>query len=339
MTVEIHIIDFDDHTGRKSNLSRQTSICWIVQRERGISVASLLSISPSILSKIEPILALSLANSRGYPSSPPFTPFLLYLSSLFISAFLYIVSNLFSSFVYLEAETVSEIVASGVPPSNVIVVRGDLREESVQREIIQKTIDTFGKIDILINNAGGIGPDMCGRSDFNQNMDDFDYLFNLNLRAAVTLTKLALPYLVESKGEIINTSSIAGLPTAATNLLYYSMTKAALDQYTRTLAVKMIREGVRVNSVNPGIVNTKIFNKHGRASEDIVKALSEDPLAVPAGYYGLPEDIANAVAFLADRKVSRYIVGHTLVIDGGTSLVTKLLNCDILELGREMADK
>ena len=68
MTVKIHIIDFDDHTGRKSNLSRQTSICWIVQRERGISVASLLSIFLSILSKIEPILALSLVNSRGYPS-------------------------------------------------------------------------------------------------------------------------------------------------------------------------------------------------------------------------------------------------------------------------------
>ncbi|PAV82115.1 hypothetical protein WR25_12573 [Diploscapter pachys] len=230
-------------------------------------------------------------------------------------------------------ETANQIVSAGILSENVVVVKGDLREDSVQKELLQKTLDTFGKLDILINNAGGVGPDMCGRKGFDMNMEDYDYLFDLNLRAVVTLTNICMPHLIKSKGEIIMNSSISALPLATTTLVYYAMTKSALDQYTRALAIQVIRDGVRVNSVNPGVVLTKIFEKQGGNAEKIATALAMDPLIVPAGYYATPQDIAEVVAFLADRKVSHYIVGHCLVVDGGNTLMNKNLNSEIIGLG------
>ncbi|PIO59808.1 oxidoreductase, short chain dehydrogenase/reductase family protein, partial [Teladorsagia circumcincta] len=102
---------------------------------------------------------------------------------------------------------------------------------------------------LAVNNAGGTAPSNTLTQGFDQSMEAYDYVMNLNTRVVLALTKRALPHLIASKGEIVMVSSIAGLPLAAPGFPYYSMSKGALDQLTRALAAKYILEGVRVNSV------------------------------------------------------------------------------------------
>uniref|UniRef100_A0A1I7XNX2 Dehydrogenase/reductase SDR family member 11 n=1 Tax=Heterorhabditis bacteriophora TaxID=37862 RepID=A0A1I7XNX2_HETBA len=175
-------------------------------------------------------------------------------------------------------------------------------------------------------------------------MDNYDYIMNLNTRAVLVLTQLALPYLIKSQGEIVMVSSVAGLNTAGITLPYYCMSKSALDQLMRALATKYIDQGVRVNSVNPGLITTTIMQKQGATADQQSKVLishmnfyviivifkkeaylTSDWKLIPARRAGSPRDVAEAIAFLADRRLSSYVVGHTLVVDGGSSIVNPLL--------------
>ncbi|EPB69937.1 oxidoreductase, short chain dehydrogenase/reductase family protein [Ancylostoma ceylanicum] len=106
--------------------------------------------------------------------------------------------------------------------------------------------------------------------------------------------------------------------------MYYAMAKAALDQMTRSLALELIPEGVRVNSVSPGAVVTRFCQSSGLSDAEAAKfyeRFASSPDSLPIREIGQPEDIANIIAFLADRRVSRYIIGQTIVADGGSMLV------------------
>ncbi|PAV79959.1 hypothetical protein WR25_13010 [Diploscapter pachys] len=221
------------------------------------------------------------------------------------------------------------IVTAGAKERDVLTVIGDLREENVQKELVDRTVEKFGKLDILIHNAGGAAPDMTPRQGFQMTINDYDYIMELNLRAIVSLTNLAREHLIKSKGEIVVVSSIAALPYGNSKMPYYAMSKAGLDQYMRALAVEMIEHGVRVNGVNPGIVRTTIIHKQGVTSEVMEQAeqfILSDKDFLPSRTIGLPEDIAKAIAFLADRNSSSYIIGHSLVIDGGSNLINTLIS-------------
>lgn len=111
----------------------------------------------------------------------------------------------------------------------------------------QETIKKYGRLDILINNAGVLNPDTIGAI----NMDKFDQTMSTNLRAVVELTNLAIAHLIESKGVIINVSSICGI-LAKEGMLSYCCSKAALDQFTKVVSMELSTKGVRCNSVNPG---------------------------------------------------------------------------------------
>nr|CDJ94206.1 oxidoreductase, short chain [Haemonchus contortus] len=105
---------------------------------------------------------------------------------------------------------------------------------------------------------------------------------------------------------------------------YYAISKAGLDQFTRALAVDLIEHGVRVNGVRPGIVETSFMENNGltkEQSEKVYKFYGSQRHAVPRGSNANPLEIANVIAFLADRKMSSYIVGQMIVADGGTSLI------------------
>ncbi|VDK58686.1 unnamed protein product [Cylicostephanus goldi] len=148
---------------------------------------------------------------------------------------------------------------------------------------------------------------------------------DLNVYSALHMTQLARPHLAKAKGEVVNVSSIAGQPKGAPKYLYYAMAKAALDQMTRGLAIELIAEGIRVNSVSPGAVVTKFLQHTGMTDEqaaEFYKKFASSADSLPIRELGEPMDIANAIAFLADRKASRYIIGQTFIIDGGTILVT-----------------
>ncbi|EPB79088.1 oxidoreductase, short chain dehydrogenase/reductase family protein [Ancylostoma ceylanicum] len=216
-------------------------------------------------------------------------------------------------------ETKRLMIRAGACEDGILDIRGDLRDDAVKADLVQATVKKFGGIDILVNNAGGGAIDNSNEQGFEQGMDNYDYILDLNLRSVVVLCKLALPHLIERQGEIV---MCPALP-------YYSMSKGALDQLMRAMAVEYISKGVRVNSVNPGLITTTFMQKQGATLERQLEVreefLTSDSKRVPARRAGTSMEIAQAIAFLADRSMSSYVVGHTLVVDGGCSIVNPLL--------------
>ncbi|CAI5451137.1 unnamed protein product [Caenorhabditis angaria] len=225
-------------------------------------------------------------------------------------------------------ETFRHILRSGISSENVNQVIGDIGTNDGQTHLIESTIQKFGKIDILVNNAGALITDKNKKIGIFQGIDVFDKNFDLNVRSVMELTQKAIPYLAENKGEIVNVSSIASGPQGHTEHLYYSVCKAAIDQLTRNLALQLISKGIRVNCVNPGTVITGFYSAMGLNDKEVEK-FAEDMKAnadcIPRGEVGKPEDIAKLIAFLADRDSSSYIIGQTITIDGGSTLVMGML--------------
>ncbi|PIO63942.1 oxidoreductase, short chain dehydrogenase/reductase family protein [Teladorsagia circumcincta] len=225
----------------------------------------------------------------------------------------------------LTLETKSMVLAAnGGDEKKIFLVCGDICNEEVMKEIIDGTVNAFGRLDVLVNNAGGNKAADFLKPELDCDLSNFDYTHNLNTRSILRLCQLALPHLAEAKGEIVNVSSIAGKPNAASLFSpYYGISKAAQDQLTRNLAIYYIQKGVRVNGVSPGMISTNIIQRHGIPHEVVQKVEEEiaaSPSRVPCGRAGTPEEVAEAILFLADRQKSGYIVGHQLVIDGGSSL-------------------
>ncbi|CAJ0576252.1 unnamed protein product, partial [Mesorhabditis spiculigera] len=188
----------------------------------------------------------------------------------------------------------------------------------------------------LINNAGVTDEDMCNKKPgfLTQDMQSYDYIFQINVRCVVFLSREATPHLEKTKGAIVNMSSIAASEIQAIAFPYYGMSKSALDSLTRSLALELIRKGIRVNGIKPGAVSSNIMQKQGATDEvlqQMEKKMSSSFALIPAGFYGKPEDIAHLTAFLCDSEQSRYIIGQSIRVDGGTSLVCPMM------LGEEIA--
>ncbi|CAL2044238.1 unnamed protein product [Caenorhabditis brenneri] len=221
-------------------------------------------------------------------------------------------------------ETRQLLLKSGVPEKNVNLVVADVTEQNGQDQLIKTTLDKFGKIDILVNNAGAAIADDTGAIGTDQTMDTYHRTMQLNLQAVIEMTKKAKPHLIASKGEIVNVSSIVAGPQAQPEFVYYAIAKAALDQYTRSTTIDLIQYGVRVNSVSPGVVATGFVGAMGmdnQASQKFYEFMSSRKECIPARVAGHPDDIAYTILFLADRKMSSYIIGQSIVADGGSTLV------------------
>ena len=182
-----------------------------------------------------------------------------------------------------------------------VTVHEDL--ENLYKEIKKK----WGKVDIIFANAG--------QGEFTQldeaTCDHFDRMFDVNTKGVFFTVQKALPYLKEGASIIIN-ASISGIK-GFQRLEAYSASKAAARSLTRTLSADLITRGIRVNSISPGLIDTPIHPKMGAAGEDVREGAKQ---AIPLGRVGTPDDIANAVAFLASDEAS-YIVGIELIVDGG----------------------
>ncbi|XGW26705.1 hypothetical protein V3C99_007366 [Haemonchus contortus] len=238
------------------------------------------------------------------------------------------------------SETKSMVLAvNGGDEKKVFSALGDLCKEEVMKEIVDGTVNAFGRLDVLVNNAGGTNRMGFEKPELEGDMSNFEYTFNLNTTSIIRLCQLAYPHLIKSKGEIVNVSSIAGQPNGSSLVYpYYSISKAAQDQLTRNLAVCYIQKGVRVNGVSPGMISTNIMQRTGVPPEAVKKmeeAIAASPSRVPCARSGTPEEVAEAILFLADRKRSSYIVGHMLVVDGGSSLQMPVI-ADGLEIFKEV---
>lgn len=193
-----------------------------------------------------------------------------------------------------------------------LAIAANLTNEEDVKRIIKSIITNFKKLDILVNNAAVIQLGSIETTTLAQ----FDSIMNTNIRAVFHLSNLAVPHLIKSKGNIVNVSSINGLRSFP-NVLAYNMSKSALDQFTRCVALELASKQVRVNSVNPGIIDTPLHKRAGRNDEMCKEFLEHSKTTHPLGRVGKPEEVAEAIIFLANESQSSFITGVTLSVDGG----------------------
>ncbi|EGT51231.1 hypothetical protein CAEBREN_16530 [Caenorhabditis brenneri] len=231
--------------------------------------------------------------------------------------------------------TKQEILKNGTPESDVLVVPADLNIDAEQDNLLHSTISKFGHLDILVNSAGGFFMDSEGKTGVHQGIDVFDKHIQTNLRAIVMMTQKAIPHLKKTKGEVVNVSAIGADHHGNPQFIFDAMPKAALNQFTRSAALELIRDGIRVNSVSPGFVNTGFGASMGVSDESwnkMIDFMSSRKECIPYGAVAQPDQIAQVIAFLADRTMSSYIIGQSIVVDGGSSLVMGLDAHDLTEL-------
>ncbi len=213
-------------------------------------------------------------------------------------------------------ECVDLIVANG---GTAEFMRHDVTDEAAWDAIVAHTVEKYGGLHILVNNAG-IG---IGGSILDMSLADWQRQQAINLDGVFLGVKHAIPAMrYAGNGSIINMSSVAGLKGAA-NLSAYNATKGGVRLFTKGVALECAqsRWPVRVNSVHPGVIDTPIWTKVNPEMLDGGNAIDVDAMAelgVPMGKPGYPKDIANGVLFLASDDAS-YITGTELVIDGGIS--------------------
>ncbi|XP_015522721.1 meso-2,3-butanediol dehydrogenase-like [Neodiprion pinetum] len=191
------------------------------------------------------------------------------------------------------------------------LITGELTNEADTKKILDWTIKHYGKLDVLINNAGILE----SGSIENTSLEQFDRLFNVNVRSIYHLTMLAVPHLIETKGNIVNVSSVNGVRAFA-GVLSYCMSKSAIDQFTRCVALELADKQVRVNSVNPGVVVTNLHKSSGMGEEQLKAFFERSKTTHALGRPGDVIEVASAIAFLASSDAS-FITGVSLPVDGG----------------------
>ncbi|XP_052744285.1 3-oxoacyl-[acyl-carrier-protein] reductase FabG-like [Bicyclus anynana] len=201
--------------------------------------------------------------------------------------------------------------AKGIKPLSIVA---DVTDDTALERIVQETIDYFGKIDVLINNAGMIAMGGLKTSD----VDTYDKIMAVNMRAVFQLTKLFTPHLIESKGCIVNVSSILG-SKVTTQCLSYSLSKAALDQFTKCVALELAADGVRVNSVNPSYVKTNLLKDIGLTEDQLELYTQNFVSKTPLKRLVEGDEVASLISFLASDR-AKSITGTCNAIDAGKSL-------------------
>lgn len=195
----------------------------------------------------------------------------------------------------------------------------DVSKHDSCKKMIEDFIEYFGKIDVLINNAGGALqiPDGPKGEFINMPMEYWDSQIALNLSAAAYLSRYAAEDMVKkgTKGSIINVSSIHSEVTwVHRRMLPYSAGKGGLNMFTKALGVELIKYGINVNCIAPGLIFTKLAERY---SEEDLASFSRK---IPYGNGGTVDDIVPMMLFLADKEKSKFIVGQTIFIDGGQSV-------------------
>ncbi len=193
-------------------------------------------------------------------------------------------------------------------------VRADLAVGAAADDVVTQTLENFGRIDVLVNAAGHIANGTIEDTSLNA----WDAMLNINLRAVFTLMQKALPSLIETRGNIVNVSSVTGLRSFP-GVLAYCVSKAGVDQLTRCAALELASKGVRVNAVNPGVVVTEIHRRGGMSDDQYAAFLDRSKQTHPLGRVGEASEIAELVFFLASDSAS-WITGATYSIDGGRAL-------------------
>lgn len=193
-----------------------------------------------------------------------------------------------------------------------LAIPGDITDGGFVDDLADRAKREMGKVTLWVSNAGG-ADDRTPRHLADMPDRQWDYQLDLNLRAVFTGARAAARVL-EDGGSIINISSGAALKPSPNNGPY-AVAKAGVDSLTRTLSSELASRGIRVNGVAPGPVPTEVFLEFFGATEEDVPTLGKK-LGIPLGRLGTPDDVANAVVFLASEAAS-WVTGQTLLVNGG----------------------
>ncbi|KAF3851334.1 hypothetical protein F7725_013106 [Dissostichus mawsoni] len=181
-----------------------------------------------------------------------------------------------------------------------LLVPGDLTDEEVVKKTVEQTISHFGRLDVLVNSAGILAMGSIETTDLAQ----YDRIMNINVRSVYHLTQLCVPHLIETKGSIVNVSSVNG-QRSFPGVLAYCMSKSAIDQFTSCTALG-----------DPGVIITDVHKRAGLNEEQYAQFLAKCKQTHALGRPGEVEEVAHAIAFLASDAAS-FITGVNLPVDGG----------------------
>lgn len=199
-----------------------------------------------------------------------------------------------------------DLVAMG---AEVLAMEQNVVDEDRWQEVVDATVEHFGSLDILVNNAGIA----LLRPISEYTTADYDLQMDVNIRSVFFGCRKALPAMIASGGgSIVNMSSVAGL-RGLPGVSVYGIAKAGVQNLSKTIAMEHAADGIRCNSVHPGLIDTNIQNDARRDNYDEFVKIGE---SVPWGRMGFPEEVANCVLFLASDEAN-YVTGTELVVDGG----------------------
>lgn len=195
---------------------------------------------------------------------------------------------------------------------NGFAIQSDMSEPGASEKVIEACVSEFGKFDILVNSAGSI----VRKKAEDTYPGDWDVVLSLNVKAMAEMCRLSLPHLRKTPGSsIVNMSSITGIVGTPLRSAY-SATKAAILGYTRVLANELASEGIRVNAVQPGFIDTTFVSPYLANKPDVMADVLRH---IPLGRVGVPEEVAWPIVFLVSPAAS-YITGQSIIIDGGWML-------------------
>ena len=202
--------------------------------------------------------------------------------------------------------------------SRILYIQADSTDRTSYANVVGRTIVHFKRLDVLVNNVGG---GVLGKTLTATTTDDFYNAIQLNLASVFFTSQAAAPHIAETKGTIINFSSIlASRPVAG--LGPYSAAKAAVEMLTKTMAIELAPQGVRVMCISPATIQTHFHESAGMSPAAATAYYEASRHTHPVGRIGQPEDISELVVFLADSKKAGFMTGSVIHVDGGRLLTS-----------------
>jgi 3-oxoacyl-[acyl-carrier protein] reductase len=204
-------------------------------------------------------------------------------------------------------EVVAAIKAAG---GEGFAIGGDVSRVKVINEIVERTAAHFGRLDMLINNAGSLVKRV---PIFEATDEHYDAVMDLNVRSVVAACRAAIPHFrKQGRGNIINTTSIAARNGGGYGAVLYASAKGFVSTFTRGLAKEMVKDNIRVNAVAPGVIATPFHERFSTAEQ--IKAMTA---TIPMGRLGSSEECVGAYLYLASEAMSGYVTGQVIEVNGG----------------------